>query len=183
MKDLFLVTGNAGKLREWKRLLPARIPLKTVGEDLPEIQSIDLEEIVRDKARRAFSVVGKPVVVEDISAGLEELNGLPGPFIKDFEKKLGLDALHKMARSDAAPAVVTCSIGYYDGKNEFTVKAEVTGTAVPERGENGFGFDKCFMPSGQGKTYGEMTPQEKDAVSHRSKAIALFVNKLDELKL
>jgi non-canonical purine NTP pyrophosphatase (RdgB/HAM1 family) len=183
MKSLVLVTGNEGKLREWQRLLPSSIHLEPFDHDLPEIQSLDLEAIVSDKARRAFAEVGRPVVVEDISAGLIELNGLPGPFIKYFEKQLGNDALHVLASSESAEAIVTCLIGYCDGKNDFTVRAEISGTAVSARGDNGFGFDKCFMPKGQTKTYGQMTPQEKDAISHRAKGISLFVKRLNELQL
>ncbi len=104
-------------------MMPAGIGLEAVDEDLPEIQSLDLEEIIIDKAQRAFEIIGRPVVVEDISAGLDELNGLPGPFIKFFEKSLGADALHQLARSDNTPATVTCLIGYCDGKNDFTVKS------------------------------------------------------------
>ncbi len=177
------MSGNAGKLREWQRLMPGDIALTAVDEDLPEIQSLDLEAIVIDKARRGFEIVGKPVVVEDISAGLIKLNGLPGPFIKFFEKQLGKDALHQLANEPEAPAVVTCWIGYCAGKSEFAIKAEINGTVVPARGETGFGFDQCFIPDGQNKTYGEMTPQEKDAVSHRAKGVALFVERLQELGL
>jgi inosine triphosphate pyrophosphatase len=180
---IVLVTGNPGKLKEWQRLLPADIELEAIDKDLPEIQSLDLEAIVTDKARQAFELIGRPVVVEDISAGLVELAGLPGPFIKFFEKKLGADALHQLASQNNTPAVVTCWVGYCDGKNDFTIKTEVHGSAVELRGENGFGFDKCFIPDGQPKTYAQMTPQEKDQISHRSKAVKLFAAKLAEITI
>ena len=183
MKSLVLVTGNAGKLREWQRLLPPNFTLEAIDHDLPEIQSLDLEEIVTDKARRAFAEVGRPVVVEDISAGLVDMKGLPGPFIKFFEQQLGSDALYQLARDEGKAAIVSCLIAYHDGTHDFTIMTEVTGTVVSARGENGFGFDKCFIPDGQTKTYGQMTPQEKDAVSHRAKGIALFVEKLAERNL
>jgi inosine triphosphate pyrophosphatase len=176
-----LVTGNAGKLAEWQRLLPAEFELLSQDVDLDEIQSTDVEEIIIDKAKRAFEVVGKPIIVEDIAAGLTRLGELPGPFIKFFEKKLGMDALHQLCIEPKEPAIVRCAVAYYDGSQLISVQTEVYGTAVTPRGQNGFGFDACFVPEGQPKTYGEMTPAEKDAVSHRSKAVTELVDKLRAL--
>ena len=131
-----------------------------------------------DKAKRAYEAIGKPVVVEDVSAGLEKLGGLPGPFVKFFIKKLGDDVLFQMADKENEPAIVSCSIAYYDGKDLLTVRGDVNGTVVASRGNNGFGFDKTFVPEGQDLTYAEMTSEQKDNVSHRSVAIKLFVDEL-----
>lgn len=176
MNKLFLVTGNANKLEEWRRQLPADIEIDSVDLDLPEIQSIDPEEIMADKARRAYEATGKPVVVEDVSAGLQKLGGLPGPFIKFFIKKLGNDALFTLAGKENEPATVSCSIAYYDGQDLLTVRGDVHGTVVASRGDNGFGFDKTFVPEHQDLTYAEMSGEQKDSVSHRSVAIQLFVD-------
>lgn len=178
MRTVTLVTGNKGKLAEWQRLVPAEFVLESTDIDLDEIQSLDMEAIVVDKAKRAYAHITKPLVVEDISAGLDDLEGLPGPFIKFFEKRLGMDALFRLAKTAQSPATVRCAAAYFDGQKLLTVITEVKGFAVSPRGENGFGFDKCFMPAGQDKTYGEMSPAEKDAVSHRSMAVRELVNKL-----
>lgn len=181
MKHIFLVTGNAHKLEEWRRLLPADIEIESLDIDLDEIQSIDPQEIVADKARRAYERVGKPVVVEDVSAGLEKLGGLPGPFVKFFIKQLGGDALYILAGGNGEKATVSCSIGYYDGKELVTVRADVHGEVVHMRGEHGFGFDGTFVPNGHDKSYAEMLDSEKDGVSHRAKAIELFVRELEKI--
>jgi non-canonical purine NTP pyrophosphatase (RdgB/HAM1 family) len=181
MKHIYLVTGNAHKLIEWRRLLPADIVIEPVDIDLSEIQSIDPEEIVADKARRAYEQVGKPVVVEDVSAGLEKLGGLPGPFVKFFMKQLGGDALHALAGKDGEKAVVSCTVGYYDGQQLITARADIDGTVVSMRGDHGFGFDGTFIPNGHNKTYAEMEDSEKDGVSHRAKAVELFVQKLEQI--
>jgi non-canonical purine NTP pyrophosphatase (RdgB/HAM1 family) len=178
MKQLFLVTGNTNKLAEWHRLLPTDISIDSIDLDLAEIQSIDPEEIVADKARRAFAATGKPVVVEDVSAGLDMLGGLPGPFIKFFLKKMGEEALFKLAGHEGDKAAVSCSIAYYDGQKLVTVTGVVDGSVAPPRGVNGFGFDKTFIPNGETKTYAEMSSEEKDKVSHRARAIALLVEAL-----
>jgi inosine triphosphate pyrophosphatase len=178
MKIITLVTGNAGKLKEWQRLFPKDIKLVNQDIDLDEIQSLDLEAIITDKVRRAYEIVGDPVIVEDISAGLYELKGMPGPFIKYFEQTLGPDALFKLASKDGVPAIVTAMIAYYDGVETIVVRADVAGKVVKPRGTNGFGFDIVFMPEGSDKTYAEMTATEKDAVSHRSKALKALVAQL-----
>jgi inosine triphosphate pyrophosphatase len=178
MNKIFLITGNKNKLEEWRRQLPEDIEIDSVDLDLTEIQSMDPEEIIVDKARRAHEATKKPVVVEDVSAGLIKLGGLPGPFIKFFIKALGNDALIKLAGEQNEPAIVSCSIAYYDGHDLLTVRGDVTGTVVASRGSNGFGFDTTFVPAGQNLTYAEMSGGQKDGASHRSIAIKLFVDEL-----
>jgi inosine triphosphate pyrophosphatase len=179
MNHLFLVTGNPNKLKEWQKILPPDITMDTADVDLPEIQSDDPEEIITDKARRAYDVVGKPVVVEDIEAGLEKLHGLPGPFIKFFMKKLGNDALYQLAGREGEKATISCSIAYYDGEKMLTVRGDVHGTIVAPRGDDGFGFDVTFVPDGHTQTYAEMSEDTKNSLSHRQKAIRLLVEELN----
>lgn len=178
MKQLFLVTGNPSKLKEWQQILPSDITMDIADVDLPEIQSDDPEEIITDKVKRAYDAIGKPVVVEDVEAGLEKMNGLPGPFIKFFLKKMGSDALYQLAGREGEKAVVSCSIAYYDGENLLTVRGDVSGTVVAPRGESGFGFDVTFVPDGQTQTYAEMDEDKKNSLSHRQKAIRLLIEKL-----
>lgn len=178
MKHLYLVTGNPHKLTEWQQILPKDIVMETADVDLPEIQSDDAEEIVRDKARRAYKVVGKPVVVEDVSAGLEKLGGLPGPFIKFFNKRLGGDALYKLAGNEEARATVSASVAYHDGSEMIVVRADVPGKVVAPRTREGFGFDIVFVPDGETETFAEMASEKKNSLSHRRKAIQLLLEKL-----
>ena len=172
------MTGNANKLEEWRRQLPSDIEIDSIDVDLQEIQSINPEEIVMDKVKRAYEATGKHVVVEDVSAGLVKLNGLPGPFVKFFIKVLGKNALFVLAGRENEPAVASCSIAYHDGRGLLTVRGDVKGSVVTSRGDHGFGFDGTFVPEGQNLTYAEMTGEQKDSMSHRSVAIKLFVNEL-----
>ncbi len=178
MKHILFVTGNVNKLREWQALMPADIELESFDIDLPELQSDDPAVIVADKAKRAYEAAGRPVVVEDVSAQLEKLNGLPGPFIKFFIKRLGTDALYQLAGEEGARATISCSVAYYDGEKLISVQGDVPGTVVAQRGETGFGFDGTFVPDGHDKTFAEMGPEEKNLVSHRQKAIRLFIEAL-----
>jgi len=181
MCAITLVTGNPGKLAEWRQLLPSGLLIEIADIDLPEIQSLDSEEIVADKARRAYEIVKSPVLVEDVAVGLDKLSGLPGPFMKFFEQKLGQDALYKLAGKANEPVIITCTIGYYDGFEMIFAHGEIKGTVVAPRGRNGFGFDPVVVPQGQTKTFAEMTIEEKNRHSHRALAIQQMVQKLTEL--
>lgn len=181
MLTITLITGNQHKLSEWQRLLPADFKLDHLAIDLPEIQSNDASEIAVEKAKQAYAAAGRPVVVEDVTAGLDELNGLPGPFIKFFEEQLGRDALAKLAHQLPAPAVVLATIVYFDGRTAKLFQGTVKGKVIQKATEGGFGFDCVFIPEGANKTYGEMTANEKDACSHRHLAVEQLIAYLRSL--
>lgn len=183
MSVILLVTGNKHKLLEWQRMMPSTIELQSLDLDLEELQSDDTLEIVTDKVKRAYATVGKPVIVEDVSAGLVDLQGLPGPFIKFFIKRLGQDALYQLAgKQDGAAAIVSCAAAYYDGDLLLTAHGEVEGKVVAPRGES-FGFDVTFVPNGHTQTYAEMERSMKDSLSHRSIAVTHLLNTMREKNL
>lgn len=175
-----LVSGNKDKLSEWKRLLPDSVIVDNAEIDLDEIQSLDLRKIVERKAADAYNIIKKPVVVEDVSLGLDSLSGLPGPFIKFFNERMGAEGLYMLTHGKEDDAIVSCCVTYYDGKNFTTIQADVRGRVVASRGAGGFGYDEVFMPEGSIKTYAQMTHDEKDSVSHRSKAVKLLMEALSK---
>ncbi len=175
---IYFITGNLNKLAELQAILPGRITVDHKALHLAEIQSMDPHEIVSHKLREAYAAVKSPVLVEDVSAGLDSLKGLPGPFIKFFEEQLGSDALYQLAPNDRV--TITCTMGYYDGETEIIVDGVVHGTTVKPRGDNGFGFDNCIILDGQTKTSAELTPEQKNAVSHRHAAAVLMAEALDK---
>jgi len=165
-------------------MMPVDVSLDSADIELDEIQSDDLMAIVVDKVKRAYAVLEQPVIVEDVSAGLDKLKGLPGPFIKFFNANMGKDALYQLAgNKDGERAMVACSAAYYDGDSLVTMQAEVPGTVVSPRGGDAFGFDIVFMPDGFDQTYAEMGPEVKDSISHRSLAIAGLLAKLKDKSL
>lgn len=173
---IYFITGNTFKLNELRAILPGRIEVEHKSLHLEEIQSMDPHEIVRHKLRQAFAEVGAPVMVEDVSAGLASLGGLPGPFIKFFEERMGSAALFKLSPNDKV--TITCTMGYYDGTTEIIVDGVVHGTTVTPRGDNGFGFDNCIILDGQTQTSAELDPEVKNAISHRHAAIMLMAEAL-----
>lgn len=176
MQTITFVTSRSNKLNEARAILPFSISNQEL--ELDEIQSLDLEEIIRHKLQQAYRHVGGPVLVDDVSAELESLNGLPGPFIKFFEQRLGEDALYKLSKSKNDKAQIICCMGYFDGQNEHIVKGVLRGQVVAPRGKNGWGFDKVTVPDGQTGTMAEMTDQEKNKISHRYLALIQLAHEL-----
>ena len=172
-----LVTGNAGKLREARRLFPE---IAAHSVDLPEIQSLDLDEVLRHKGRAAHEVVGAPVIVEETGLELDALAGFPGPLVKWMLAAIGPEGIARIvSREPSQRATAVCGLLYTDGEREVTAHGATGGSLVlPPRGENGFGWDPIFRPDESDRTYGEMSATEKDAISHRGRAWRAFAEAL-----
>jgi len=182
MQTITIVTGNAGKVRELKGMTMGKLDFVMHDLDIDEIQSLDLEKIVKNKAHQAYQQIKSPVIVDDVSAGLSSLNGLPGPFIKFFNKEIGSDSLYKLSKSENEEVTISCIAAYYDGKDFILGNGTIKGKVVSPRGENGFGFDSVVIPDGQNRTMAEMSEEEKMQVSHRGNAFRSLLKQLKTLK-
>lgn len=178
---LVFVTSNLGKLEEAEAVLGRSLDHR--GVDIHEIQSLDVEEVVRHKGAAACELLGRPVLVEDTALELAGLGGYPGPLIRWLLDSVGPAGLSRLAACfDDPVATVRCVALATDG-NEFVAgTGVVTGRIVPEpRGSGGFGWDSVFAPDGHGgRTYGEMTREEKNTISHRKKAFEALRDALRE---
>ena len=166
------VTGNPNKAKEVRDILG--IPLEQVEvADLFEVQTQDLDELVSHKAQQAYDALRCPILVEDTGLVFHAWNGLPGALVKWFETNVGCEGMLKMLQSfDDRRARAICCLAIHDGKNIQIVRGEVEGTIANEiRGGNGFGWDVLFIPEGHEKTYAEMSSTEKNAISHRKRAL------------
>lgn len=171
---IFFVTGNKNKYAEATKAIPF---LGQMNIDLPEIQSLDVNEVVKYKLEEAKKNTSSNLLVEDVSLEIESLNNLPGPLIKWFNQALGPDKLSKLAIG--SKAVNKCSVGLlFNGNIQITTE-ETHGTVVEPRGESGFGFDPIFIPEGADKTYAEMSMDEKRRYSPREKAFKKVKRFLD----
>ncbi|HSX18581.1 MAG TPA: non-canonical purine NTP pyrophosphatase [Candidatus Saccharimonadales bacterium] len=170
LSDLVVVSSNPGKVREINQILGTNHQAKNL--DIAEIQSLDLDEVITAKAKAAYDKVKKPVLVTDVSLEIEALGGLPGPFVKFFLETIGEEGTVKLIKGKNTKTKATDAIAIYDGKSLKIFKGEVTGHLIPKkRGKNGFGFDYIFVPDGYSKTYSQLTPEQKNKVSHRAKAL------------
>ncbi len=171
LDDLVFVTGNLDKLREAQEVLGVALSHRAL--DLEEIQSLDLDEIVRHKAAAAQRRLEAPVMVEDTSLELAALGGFPGPLVRWLLASVGPEGICRIVSCfGEARATVRCIACASDGVSEELGVGVVTGRiAAAPRGRRGFGWDSTFVPDdGDGRTYGEMEPAEKNAISHRRRA-------------
>lgn len=168
---LTLITGNDGKAREYAALLgievlPVKIPLI-------EIQSLDVVEVVQTKVSDAWTKLGSPVLVDDTGLTLAAWNGLPGALVSWFLQSVGPQGILDMASAVSdRRATVTTALGYADANGVQVFTGSLEGTLTAEiRGRGGFGYDSIFLPGGFGKTFAEMTGDEKNEMSHRRRAV------------
>lgn len=182
---LTLVTGNKGKLTEIVAILGEGNPcvrLETCKVDLDELQGETPQEIARAKAITAFTLLKRPVLTEDTSLCFNALGGLPGPYIKWFLTKLGTEGIPKLLagfedKTGYASCLFTLCV---DENTVLYFEGRCPGVIVERRGDKGFGWDAIFEPKEEGVvepgnlTYAEMTSEQKNKISHRSRALKML---------
>ncbi|ELY80973.1 XTP/dITP diphosphatase [Natrinema gari] len=169
------VTGNAGKVREARDYLAGIEPVEQIDYDYTEVQSDSLEEIAAHGAREAFAELGsdEPVLVDDAGLFVEALGGFPGPYSAYVEDTVGVERLWQLAEAEEnRRATFRTILAYADENGTETFAGSVAGTLVAPRGEGGFGYDPIFEYNGT--TMAEMSTEEKNAISHRGRALATF---------
>jgi XTP/dITP diphosphohydrolase len=170
---LRFVTTNAGKVEEAREYLGDVTAVEQVHYDYPEIQSDDLADIAGRGAEEAFiSLDGDdPVVVDDAGMFVKGLGGFPGPYSAYVEDTLGVERVWRLAEAEEARrAAFRCVVAYHDGSTTETFSGSVQGHLVAPRGDGGFGYDPIFEHDG--RTLAEMETAEKNALSHRGRALA-----------
>ncbi|MDX9751295.1 MAG: RdgB/HAM1 family non-canonical purine NTP pyrophosphatase [Flavobacteriales bacterium] len=184
-----LCTGNPGKARELRQLLPTAIELSTLAEaglpdDLPETGDT-LEANALQKARFAHERTGLPCIADDTGLEVDALDGAPGVCsaryageAKDPAANMAklLRALHGRHDRTARFRTVIALVGH-DGEHVFD--GVVNGTIIDApRGTGGFGYDPVFLPEGSDLTFAELDAARKNAISHRGRAMRQLVRHL-----
>lgn len=142
------------------------------------------------KARDAFRATGLPAVADDSGLSVAALNGMPGVLSARWSGVHGDDSantalllaqLHDVPDERRGAAFVSaCAL--VSSAGETVVRGEWPGSIVREpRGDGGFGYDPVFLPDGSPRTAAELSAAEKDALSHRGRALAALLPALREL--
>ncbi|CAO1613483.1 unnamed protein product [Jaminaea pallidilutea] len=179
-KQLVFVTGNQNKLREVREILQKSpdFPFEVVNQsvEVPEVQGTTVE-VAKAKCKAAARQIDGPCITEDTALAFGAFDGLPGPYIKDFLAKLGLDGLNTLLsgfKDKSATAICTFAYCSAADAEPIVFEGKTAGKIVPPRGDNRFGWDPVLEIDGTGKTYAEMTSEEKNQLSHRYKSLDLL---------
>lgn len=159
MANITFITGNQNKADYLAKYLG--FPVDHVKLDLDEIQSLDLKEITEHKVRQAYGLINKPVIVEDVALEFAALGGLPGPFIKFFIENIPFEEICSMINGKSRDASARCVFGYFDGQSLELIEGCLDGTiAETPSGENGYGWDKLFIPQGYAVTRASLSEED-----------------------
>lgn len=155
-------------------------------EEAPETGAT-FEQNALAKARDAYAATGLPTVADDSGLEVAALNGMPGVLSARWSGKHGDDVanyalllaqMHDVPDERRSAAFVSaCALVHGSGAaDNSVVRGEWPGVIAREpRGEGGFGYDPVFIPQGESRSAAELTAAEKDAVSHRGRALALLL--------
>jgi len=178
---VLLASRNVHKYMEAKRIFSAHgLSLALLRVKAPEIQSESLEEIAKFRALHVAREWRLPVISEDAGLFVDALRGFPGPYSSYVYKTIGCKGLLKLMEGvEDRSAQFRSAIAYSDGGSgePLCFVGAVRGRiSTEERGTRGFGFDPIFIPDeGDGRTFAEMSTEEKNAYSHRARAVKSFI--------
>ncbi|CDP88720.1 MULTISPECIES: RdgB/HAM1 family non-canonical purine NTP pyrophosphatase [Mycolicibacterium] len=198
MPALLVASRNAKKLAELRRVLDAAGVVGLELLSLADVAAYDeapetgatFEENALAKASDGFRATGLACVADDSGISVDALNGMPGVLSARWSGVHGDDAantallLGQLAdvpdERRGAAFVSACALVSSSGST--VVRGEWPGSVTREpRGDGGFGYDPVFLPAGSDRTAAQLSPAEKDAASHRGRALALLVPALREL--
>ena len=195
---LLVASRNPKKLAELRRVLDAAgvsgldlLSLDDVPpfDEAPETGAT-FEENALAKARDAFAATGLPSVADDSGLAVDALNGMPGVLSARWAGPHGDDVANLRLLLASSATCPTSGAGRRSSRRapwcrrqgETVVRGEWPGViARAPRGDGGFGYDPIFVPLGSARSAAELSPAEKDAASHRGRALALLVPALREL--
>ena len=176
---LLLATSNKNKYVEIKNfLIEYNIDVKMTNLKTIEIQNDDLSKIALNSAIEILSKKKLKIMVEDSGLFIDSLQGFPGPYSSYVYRTLGCSGILKTMKNMKNRKAQFCSsIVYATSSDNIQIfRGSVNGSITNrESGLNGFGFDPIFIPDGYTKTFGIMSLEEKNTISHRSDALQNFV--------
>lgn len=184
-KQLLFGTNNSHKLREIREILSDHYEIVSLADLGIEMEVEETEDTLIGnaflKARAYHKVSGLPTFSDDTGLEVDALGGAPGVYSARYagEGCSFADNVAKMLREMTGQAQRSARfrtvIAFVDGEQDLTFEGKIEGSITEEiYGEGGFGYDPIFLPEHQSKTFAEMSPDEKNAISHRGRAIQSF---------
>ncbi|MGI5064455.1 RdgB/HAM1 family non-canonical purine NTP pyrophosphatase [Treponema putidum] len=193
---IYLASGNINKKREVQELLPShRIVLpKDEGMEFdPEETGSTFFENSMIKAKALYDIVKAPVLADDSGLCVDFLNGAPGVHSARYGSIEGehvsaeagiIKVLNELKGVKKRSAFFACCIVFLLNENRFYSVQEICEGTISEApsGSGGFGYDPIFFVEKLGKTFAELTSEEKNSISHRGKALVSISKLIEPLK-
>ena len=194
LDKLVIATHNAGKLHEFRGLLAGLADDVTSAGELglpePDETGKTFIENALLKARAAANAAGRISLADDSGLCVNALGGAPGLFSGRYAEVNGkrdfpasMQKLHNEIGSNAdrsAYFICVLALVWPDGRHDI-FEGRLNGHIInPPRGANGHGYDACFMPVGEARTFAEMSDVEKSAISHRGIATRKLIAWLEK---
>jgi len=165
-------TSSDHKYAEAKEIMNEYgIELDRLNIDRVEIQADD-PELIAEYSLKVLDT-DLPLLIEDAGLYIDKYYGFPGPYSSYALRTINNEGILKLMEEDEdREARYISAVAYRDGDIAVTFRGEVTGwISREERGTNGFGYDPIFVPAeGDGRTFAEMSGEEKSKISHRARA-------------
>ena len=190
-RQFVLATHNPGKLAEMKRILSG-LGVEVISPAEAGVE-VDVEETGTTfaenamlKARAVCAAAGLPAIAEDSGLCVDALNGGPGVYSARYggeeldDRGRYMLLLECMRGQTTRAAHFSCAVACaFPNGDTLEAEGRCDGSiAFSPIGEGGFGYDPVFLAPGKGKTFGQLTAEEKAEISHRGKALAAFAEKL-----
>ena len=184
--DLVIASHNQGKIEEFKWFFSGVRSAAEFGVGEIEESGQTFIENATLKAKRTMSVAQRPSLGDDSGLVVNGLNGDPGIYSARWARREGsfakaMETIHRRLGDSvdrSAEFVCALCLAWPDGRSE-TVQESVAGWLVwPPRGDKGFGYDPFFRPIDSPHTFGELDWTQKNAISHRSRAIRALIEKV-----
>lgn len=186
MKTIFIGTSNLGKVNDFKHILSAEgIEVKSLHDLNEEIEieesGATFEENAKLKAETLCQMLNQIVIADDSGLEIKALQGKPGVYSARYagEHKNDEDNIQKVLSEmkgipfEKREAAFVCVLAVaIPGKETLVLEGRCNGYIAQEpKGEHGFGYDPIFYVPDKGKTMAEMSPDEKNEISHRRRAL------------
>ncbi len=196
-RKFVLASNNAHKLREFKEIFALLgfevLSLREAGVTVdPEENGQTFAENAMIKAKAVFEICHLPTVADDSGLCVDALNGEPGVYSARYgnmpddasRRKYLMDKLNALPDADRSAHFTSAIACVINDHTSFTVEGHCYGKiATAEAGENGFGYDCMFCPDEfQGKTFSQITAQEKNRISHRGRALDEFKIMIEKIR-
>lgn len=174
MEKIYFITENKSKFKEAKLILKS-INIKLVQKNLKlkETQTLDQKAVVIEKAKQAYSIIKKPVLVDDTGIYFEEYKNFPGTYTKVLFESIGFNGLKRLLKTKNKKAYFKTFICYKDNKTEKIFsgiwKGKIT-EGISKKFNSDWQYNSIFIPIDYKKVLSEIPLEERAKKSHRKKA-------------